>query len=100
PLRLMGQKHDLVSVIVNVPLELEFPDLGLVDIQDSETGEIITVDSSSKAFRQYFKENLRKNKEERDKNLRRTQVDKIEVNTVEDFSTPLIGFFKRRNKAR
>ncbi|MCB0390563.1 MAG: DUF58 domain-containing protein, partial [Bdellovibrionales bacterium] len=100
PLRMMGQKHDTVSVIVNDPLELELPDLGLVDLQDAETGEIVTIDTSSKLFRQYYRETLLKSQEERDRNLKRTQIDKIEVNTDNDFTAPLIAFFKKRNRSR
>lgn len=100
PLRLIGQKHDVVSVIVNDPLELELPDMGLIDMQDAETGEIITIDTSSKNFREYFKKTILESQSQRDKNLRRTQVDKIEVSTVGDFTAPLISFFKKRNRGR
>lgn len=100
PLRLMGQKHDVVSVIINDPIEQELPDLGLINLQDAETGEILTIDTSSISFREFFKKSMADAQEQRDRNLRRTQVDKIEVSTQGDFTAPLIGFFKKRNRGR
>jgi uncharacterized protein (DUF58 family) len=99
-LRLIGQKHDMVSVIVNDPNEYEIPDLGIVDLQDSETGEILTLDTSSKGFRDYYKQYIQSQNDSRDKNLRRTQVDKITIDINKDITEPLIAFFKKRNRGR
>ncbi len=100
PMRLIGQKHDVVAVIVNDPLESELPDIGLVDMHDAETGDVMMVDTSSYHFREAYKKNYLKNQDERDRNLRRTQVDSVQVDVSEDFTAPLIGFFKKRNSGR
>lgn len=98
PLKLMGRKHDTVAVVVRDPAETELPQLGLVDLQDPETGEVFTVDTSSPFFRREFTRQMEADKEARDQALRRAQVDRIDVGTDSDFTDPLIGFFRRRNR--
>jgi uncharacterized protein (DUF58 family) len=98
-LRLLGRKHDVVAVVVNDPAEINLPDIGLCELQDAETGEIVTVDTSSKEFQQNWKKLSIARKEQRDRLLRQSQVDRIDVDTKTDFVQPLIQFFQRR-KAR
>lgn len=100
PLRLIGQKHDVVSVVVSDPFEKELPDMGLVDLHDAESGEVITIDTSSKSCRDHYKKMVLEQQESRDKLLRRAQIDKINVDVGEDFAEPLIAFFKKRNSGR
>lgn len=95
-LRLLGQKHDVVACVVNDAAEYELPDIGVVEVQDAETGEIMTVDTSSVAFRDEYKRSRLLQKEQRDRLLRLSQVDRIDVNSSEDFVNPLISFFKKR----
>ncbi len=98
PLRMMGKRHDCVAVLVRDPAELEIPALGLVDLHDPETGEVMTVDSSSSAFRRHYQEVLSRQWESFEQQLLRAHVDRIDVRTDQDFVVPLIGFFKRRNR--
>lgn len=97
-LRLLSRKHDAVAVVVNDPLELELPDVGLVDMEDPETGELFTVDTSSLVYRRDFTEWTLKRKERRDQELRRSRVERIEVRTDQDYVQPLVKFFKMRNR--
>src|SRR5690606_1917584 len=46
-LRRLGKKHDTVAVVLEDKLELDVPSLGLIDFEDPETGEVVTVDTSS-----------------------------------------------------
>jgi len=95
-LRLLSRKHDVISVVVQDRAELELPNMGLIDVQDAESGEVITIDSSDASFREEFKKASKKKREERDRQLRSAQVDRVEINTNEDFVKPLIAFFKQR----
>ncbi len=95
-LRQLGRKHDVVSVVVSDPLESLLPDLGLVNLHDPETGEEILVDTSSQAFRESYLTERKKRLEQRDKLLRSAQVDRVDVTNGEDFVTPLVGFFRKR----
>lgn len=96
-LRRIGQKHDLVACVVRDPAEQEWPDVGLVEMEDAETGEILTVDTSSSDFRRQYRAEAEKVRQERDQLLRKAQVDHIEVIADENFADPMIAYFRARN---
>ena len=52
---MVNRKHDLVAVVVNDDMEKEIPPMGLVDFQDAESGEVMTVDTSSIVFQRSYK---------------------------------------------
>lgn len=95
-LRLLGQKHDVVACVVNDAAEYDLPDMGVIDVQDPETGDILTIDTSSSVFREEYKRGRLQQKEQRDRLLRLSQVDRIDVSSSDDFVNPLIAFFKKR----
>lgn len=97
-LRLLGRKHDTIAVVVQDDVEKKLPAMGLVDFQDAESGEIVTVDTSSRSFQEYYKSQAKKRSDHRAQELRRSQVDKIEVTSNRDFVSPLINFFRGRHK--
>ncbi len=97
-LRMLGRKHDVVSVVVRDPLEREWPSLGLLDLYDSETGEIVTVDTSSKSFQDNWNSRWKLQDEVRNKLLKKSQVDRVDVWVNEDFVDPLIKYFKSRQR--
>ncbi|MEZ4871939.1 MAG: DUF58 domain-containing protein [Bdellovibrionales bacterium] len=97
PLKMLGKKHDAVAVVISDPTEEKVPDLGLIDVYDPESGELITVDTSSKLFQKEFLKKNRSLLEERERMLRISGVDKIDIKVGDDFVTPLVRFFKQRN---
>lgn len=99
-LAMIGKKHEAVAVVVADPAELKLPKLGLIDIEDPETGEILTLDTSSSSVRKQYEVYMRKRKDERDQELRRAQMERIDVFTDQDIVSPLIQFFQRRHSRR
>ena len=97
-LKWLAKKHDVMAVVVQDPLETEIPDLGLIEIEDSETGEVILVDSSTSFFRAQFKEKFNQQREERKKSLKRSQVDFVEIHTQENYTDELIQHFRNRKR--
>lgn len=95
-LRMLGRKHDVVACVINDAAEYNLPDLGVVDVQDAETGEILTIDTSSEEFRREYAQGFLKKKEQRDKVLRQSQVERVDVTSSNDYVNPLIAFFKKR----
>lgn len=95
-LRLLGRKHDVVACVVNDAAEYSLPKMGVIDVQDAETGEVLTVDTSSESFRRQYEDAVAKRKEQRDRQLRLSQVERIDVKSSEDYVNPLIAFFKKR----
>ena len=97
-LKLLGNKHDVVAVVVGDQAEYFLPEMGVVDLHDAETGEVITVDTSSKEFRNQYESLMREKKVERDRLLRKAQVERLDISSNEDFVDPLIRFFQQRKK--
>jgi uncharacterized protein (DUF58 family) len=95
-LRLLGRKHEVVACVVNDQAEQNLPDLGVVELQDAETGEVMTVDTSSEAFRKDYARELKKRTELRDRQLRLAQVERIDIHSNKNYVDPLIAFFKKR----
>ncbi|MEM7144425.1 MAG: DUF58 domain-containing protein [Verrucomicrobiota bacterium] len=96
-----GRRHDLVSVSVTDPRDTDLPDVGLLTVEDAETGELVELNTSSKDLRRAF----RKLSEERQATLRqalrRAKVDLLEVSTDAPYLPALIEFFgKREEKGR
>jgi len=97
-LAILGKRHDVVAVVCEDEAELKLPAVGLIDVQDAETGEIVTVDSSSRQFQQYYQSQQKRLRSQRDQLLARTQVDEIRVDTTQSFVDPLVAFFSSRHK--
>jgi uncharacterized protein (DUF58 family) len=97
-LRQLGRKHDVIACVIEDPAERELPNIGLVDLEDPETGAVMTVDSSSKEFRSQYAQQMRVLAQERDELLKKAQIDKVTVLNDDDFADPLIAYFRKRNK--
>lgn len=95
-LRLLGRKHDVVACVVNDAVEYSLPRMGVIEVQDAETGEVLTVDTSSPSFRAQYEDAVLKRKDQRDKALRLSQVERVDVKSSEDYVNPLVAFFKKR----
>jgi uncharacterized protein (DUF58 family) len=95
---MLAKRHDTIAVVVNDRAEVELPDLGMIEVEDAETGEIMTVDTSSLSFRRDYKKLMLQKQERRDAELKRARVERIDVVTDRDIVDPLIKFFQRRNR--
>jgi uncharacterized protein (DUF58 family) len=95
-LRMIAKKHDVIAVVVNDKAERTLPKMGLVDLRDAETGEVYTVDTSSRTFREAFEAEVKRLNERREGELRKAGVDRIDVSTNSDFVAPLASYFRRR----
>ncbi len=95
-LRQVAKKHEAIAVVVQDPAELVIPNVGLVDLQDAETGDMVTVDTSSFLFQKHYKETVKKRNLEREEELRKSGVDIINIIVGKDYTQPLIKYFKKR----
>lgn len=96
PLAIANQRHDVITISVSDPRERDIPPIGILELEDAETGEEIVIDASDPEVRELFAEYARIEGEEREKTFRSLSVDSIDVNTGSDYVLPLINFFKRR----
>ena len=96
PLRVLARRHDLIAATVSDPRELALPDVGLLEIQDAETGETTVIDTGSKTVRsRYTRLAEEKNKELADL-FQSIGVDHIQLFTDRDYILDLVKFFRRR----
>jgi uncharacterized protein (DUF58 family) len=100
PLKLARQKHDVILIDVNDRREREIPALGLIELEDAETGRRIVVDTSSRRWRAQYHDLIDEFIEQRDKQLKRSKLDVIHINTGESFVEPLTKFFRQRESRR
>lgn len=96
PMRIVRRKHDLVPVVVGDPMEDGFPKLGLVEMEDPETGERVLVDTSDPLVRGRFARTMQQRREERKKLFQRLELDFVELRGGQDYLTALTRFFRAR----
>ncbi|MCX5742276.1 MAG: DUF58 domain-containing protein [Proteobacteria bacterium] len=97
PMQICRQRHELVPVVVVDPLEQELPAVGLLLVEDLETGQLVEVDTSGYAARR-FAANAKAAATLRDLTLRRLNLDVVSLRTDESYVDALIAFFKVRAK--
>jgi uncharacterized protein (DUF58 family) len=95
-LRLARTRHDLVPVCISDPREERIPAIGLVHIEDPESGGICAVDTSSRAVREAFELEAKRRRIEREQLFRRHRMDYINLSTAGEDLAPLVSFFRLR----
>ena len=101
PLARLAERHDVVAVRLFDPLEMAMPDLGLVLLQDSETGEQIFVDTGQRGFRERFAEVADRRESALREALARAGVDTLELSTEAELGDSILRFVDaRRQRAR
>ena len=95
-LAVVGRRHDLIAVRIGDARERLLPPLGLIRLEDPETGRLVVVNSSSARFRASFRDISVRRREELDGVLRRSKVDVIDIDTGEPYVKPLMRFFRER----
>ena len=100
PLQMAHARHDVIAVQVYDKRESQLPDVGLMRVQDAETGREQWVDTGSKRVRQAYDRWWYQRQRAMSDALQHSQVDLASVATDEDFVRSLMGLFKRRAVAR
>src|SRR5438132_2957241 len=97
-LRLAGRKHDLIAVAVRDPLDEALPDVGLLEVQDAETGVQRLIDTAAAGVRAAYADAQRCRRDALRRTVRAADVDLIEVATAGGHLDALTGFFHRRER--
>lgn len=95
-LMIAGKKHDLVALQVYDQKDSEMPDIGLMKVKDSETGECMYVDTSRWDVRKSYEEHWRKRQELMSKEFSKNGIDLASVRTCDDYVKVLINLFRMR----
>jgi uncharacterized protein (DUF58 family) len=96
PLRVAAKKHDLIAIFISDPREREIPAVGLVELEDSESGERLLVDTNDRRALALFSERVRRRTGEQTEALKAMGVDIIEITTGAPYDIPLQRFFEMR----
>ncbi|MCS7003362.1 MAG: DUF58 domain-containing protein, partial [Dehalococcoidia bacterium] len=100
PLRHLTQRHDVIAVRVVDPREQELPDVGLLRMEDPETGEQIWIDTSHRPTRERFRIAARERERALAQTLAAANVDLLTLSTAEGIVTPLLRFASLRKRRR
>jgi uncharacterized protein (DUF58 family) len=96
PLQVANKKHDTVAIAISDRREKELPDVGLIELEDAETGEVILVDTSDPQIRKLFADESAKKLKDREVIFKKRDVDFVEISTEGSYVEPLVRFFRKR----
>ncbi|MFH1373019.1 MAG: DUF58 domain-containing protein [bacterium] len=98
PLQIANNKHDVIAMKITDPRETKFDNVGLIELEDAETGEVLMVDTGSKLFRREFAARAEEDTMSLKKGFRLINLDFIDIHTDQSYIVPLISFFKARER--
>lgn len=97
-LAVSNKRHDIVAITVTDPRELELADAGIVNLEDLESGQIFTVDTSDPVLRKRYAQDASQRQLDREMLFRSINVDTIDVRTDVPYSKSLFRFFRTRER--
>jgi uncharacterized protein (DUF58 family) len=98
PLGVLARRHDLIAVTVLDPREYALPDVGLLEIQDAETGATVLVDTGSREVRRRYTRVAEAKNGHLNSLFKSAGVDHIQLYTDRDYVLDLVKFFRKRIK--
>lgn len=99
-LRILARRHDLIAVAIGDQRERELPDVGLIELQDAETGECVLIDTASERVRREYAALAQLRRKGRQDLFRSTGIDEVEVVTGQDYVRDLRRLFRKRGGRR
>jgi uncharacterized protein (DUF58 family) len=100
PLQLLNQRHEVLAIRLWDPREMEMPDIGLVVMEDAETGEQLYVDTHDRKFRARFAEAARQRETALNETFKHAGVDMLSLSTEEDMVHAIVRFATLRQQRR
>ncbi len=96
--RMLGRKHDVIALVLNDPREVELPDVGVVALEDAETGRIAHINTSDRRLREEYAASGRRRRTERRQALARMKIDSVDLYTDRPFVPALMALFNARTR--
>jgi uncharacterized protein (DUF58 family) len=97
-LKVAARRHDVIAVVLNDPREVTLPPVGLIELEEAETGSRYVVDTNDSRVRAAFAKTAAAARAERDRMLRSADVDAIVVDTEKPYAEALLRFFRMRER--
>lgn len=95
-LRIAARRHDVICCPITDPHELNLPNVGLIEIEDAESGELFLADTASKAFRRHFAQEAVASEENLRRLFTRNHIDRIDLSTGSRAVDEVRRLFRRR----
>jgi len=95
-LKVANRKHDVIIIQIVDPREQELPPLGILEVRDAETGEIVYIDSSLPRVREIYRQNWEQNWQKQRKLFQSHSIDNVTIDTARPYDVPLVRFFAER----
>jgi uncharacterized protein (DUF58 family) len=97
-LRVVGKKHDLIGIVIDDRRELEIPKMGLMKLSDAETNQERWIDTSSERVQNALRKRKKQIQEKRKSLFITSRLDSIYVQAGSNYITPLVNFFRLRER--
>lgn len=97
PLKIMSQKHDVTGIRIYDPREEELPNLGVLPLQDPETGQVHWVNTGSKALRKKLKRQFDENFGYFKNSFSKSGSGQLSIRIDESYPAKLLGYFKQKS---
>lgn len=95
-LRVTARHHDVIACPVSDPCEFALPNVGLIELQDPESGELLLVDTASAAVREAFRASASREDEDLMRFFKRNGIDTIALSTARPYIDDVRALFRRR----
>ena len=100
PLSLLNERHEVLAIRLWDPREVELPDIGVITMEDAETGEQLYLDTHDRKFRKRFYEAAQRREASLKESFKRAGVDALSLSTEEDLVRAIVRFAKQRKQRR
>jgi uncharacterized protein (DUF58 family) len=97
-LRVANQRHDVIALRITDPREVELPAVGLIQLEDPETGRMMLVNTRNAKLRKKYGQLSTEHLAEQAHAFRSMNVDRVEIRTDSSYVEPLVKFFKMRER--
>jgi hypothetical protein len=97
-LSVTNRRHDVIAVDLNDPLDSEISNVGLLALEDPESGDIVWVDTGSSRWQDAYQQQMQQLENSKTRIFRQASVDRIDIHTDQEYAVPLTRFFQDRAK--
>jgi uncharacterized protein (DUF58 family) len=97
-LKILNRRHDVIAIHLKDRREEELPAVGLLEVEDRETGKVMLIDSSNRKLQKAYQKKAQERNENLDKLFKTLGVDKIDVSADGSYVEPIMKFFKIRER--
>ncbi len=97
-LAVSGRRHDFIAIQIRDEREKVLPNIGIITLEDAETGEQIEINTADRGARGRFSDLVDEHETDLSRTLRRNNIDAIALQTGKDYLPALRSFFKQRER--